>query len=175
MSAPGKSPRESEREIPGTLRVALKEGMLILLLAVLFGLAYTALTQKGLFGRSQAPMTYSLPEGGVPETITVEEARELHSSDRGMFIDTRGEEAYNAGHIPGAINIPLSELEAELAFLREVSSEKVLIPYCDGSTCHSSREFASRLVASGIFNVKLFFGGWEEWKTARLPTAAPLL
>jgi rhodanese-related sulfurtransferase len=172
MSPSNKS--DSSSGIPGTLRLALKEGLFILFSAVLLGLAYTAISEKGLFGPPSAPMEYSLPEADrSPETITLDEAQDLHFSEKAVFIDTRGDTAYRAGHIPGAINIPLPELEQEVEFLKEVSLGKVLIPYCDGSACHSSVEFSTRLMASGISNIKVFFGGWEEWTAARLPTAIP--
>lgn len=152
------------------LSVALREALLILAAAVFLSLAYAAITQKGLFSR---PQGVSLSSGkgvsGTPETITLEEAEELFASGKAAFIDTRDEFSYRDGHIRGAIHIPLDQLPVNKEFLRTLAAEKVLVPYCDGARCHSSMEFGSRLFAAGISEVKIFFGGWEEWTARQLP------
>jgi rhodanese-related sulfurtransferase len=152
-------------------RTALRESLLILAAAVFLSLAYAAITQKGLFFRPQA---VSLSSGtgvsGTPETITLEEAEELFASGKAAFIDTRDEFSYREGHIRSAIHVPLDQLPVNKEFLRTLSAEKVLVPYCNGTTCHSSMEFGKRLLAVGISEVKIFFGGWEEWTARQLPT-----
>ena len=157
-----------------SFRVAGREAVFLLVSAILLGLIYTGITQKGLFSRSQG-LRLSSPSAGpkVAEVITLEDAKVFHASGKALFIDTRGEGAFMAGHIPDAINVPIDDLEEEIDFLREASQEKILIPYCDGSGCHSSLEFSRRLADSGISNIKIFLGGWDEWKAARLPIVSP--
>lgn len=46
---------------------------------------------------------------------------------RAVFVDVRSKESYDAGHIKGAISIPLSEL---LGRLRELPPRKFIITYC---------------------------------------------
>jgi len=154
-----------------TLRTALRESLLILAAAVFLALAYGAITQKGLFSR---PQGVSLSSGkgvsGTPETITVEVARGLFESGRAAFLDVRNELSFREGHIRGAMHVGLEDLPLEINFLRALSAEKVLVPYCDGAECHSSVEFGRRLYALGISGVKIFFGGWEEWTASGLPT-----
>lgn len=171
MRRQGSSDFETVSDAPGGIRVALHEALFILISSVLLAFAYTAVTQKGIFSRSPDHVV-SKDQVRSPEVVTVEQARVLHSSGKVLFIDTREESSYRTGHIQGAVNVPLPELEAELIFLKEISSEKILVPYCDGSSCHSSLEFSNRLLAEGISNIKVFFGGWEEWTAARLPMAS---
>jgi hydroxyacylglutathione hydrolase len=158
-----------------SFRIALREASFILAAAVFLGFTYTALTQKGFFSRHL--ILSGSPESEIqvpPEIISLEEARELFASGKAVFIDTRDEFAYRYGRIKGAINIPLEELAVRLDSLKGLSTEKILIPYCDGTNCHSSVEFANRLFAAGISRVKIFFGGWEEWMAAQLPAETSL-
>lgn len=157
--------------VPGAFRTALKEALIILFSAFFLGSVYSSVMHKGLFGRPHLPKPASLSKpAGSPEAITVGEAEKYHSSGKALFIDTRSESIYRAGHIEGAMNIQLNQIEGEIEFLKEISSEKILIVYCDGSACHSSIEFSSRLLSCGVTNIRVFFGGWEEWSAARLPT-----
>jgi len=158
-----------------SLRIAFREACLILFAAVFLALAYTAVTQKGLFAGKT--LLSGSPESAVPvppEIISLDEAREFFASGKAVFIDTRDEFAYRHGHIKGATNIPMEDLAARLDTLKGLSSGRTLIPYCDGTNCHSSIEFANRLFAAGISRVKIFFGGWEEWTAGQLPVETSL-
>lgn len=59
--------------------------------------------------------------------IARDEAIKMVNQKKAIFIDVRSKEAYDMGHIPGAISIPLSEL---MGRLNEVPPHKFLIPYC---------------------------------------------
>lgn len=158
------------------LRLAIREALLISVVATILGFAYAALSQKGIFSvHSPSPMLLTSDAGLSPEMIQIEEAQELFGSGTAVFIDTREEWDYRAGHIKGAVNIPLVEFDARIDSLKDLPGDKVLITYCDGTECSSSIEFANRLYSTGISNVKIFFGGWEEWKSSQLPveTSAP--
>ena len=103
------------------------------------------------------------------EMITLAAAQELFASNNLLFIDARHEFDYQAGHIRGAVNIPLKMFDAQLARLNTIARDKLLIVYCDGAECNSSIELAVKLTESGFTNVKVFFGGWQEWSSAGLP------
>ncbi len=55
------------------------------------------------------------------------EAIKLVKEKKAIFVDVRPKESYDAGHIKGAISIPLSEL---IARLRELPPKKFIITYC---------------------------------------------
>ena len=101
--------------------------------------------------------------------ISLATAKELFESNNALFIDARHEFDYQAGHIRGAVNIALNKFDTHLTRLNKISKDKLLIVYCDGAECNSSIELAVKLMESGFTNVKVFFGGWQEWNSAKLP------
>lgn len=55
------------------------------------------------------------------------EAIKMVKESKAVFVDVRSKDSYDAGHIKGAINIPLSEL---MGRLRELPPKKFIITYC---------------------------------------------
>jgi rhodanese-related sulfurtransferase/DNA-binding HxlR family transcriptional regulator len=86
-------------------------------------------------------------------------------------LDVRPPEEYAAGHLPGAINIPLSDLEKHLSTL-PIDSE--VVAYCRGPYCVLAYEAVARLRARGYAAWRLV-DGFPEWKKAgfEVETAAP--
>jgi len=67
-------------------------------------------------------------------------------------LDVRPIEEYNAGHIPGALSIPLKELERRLA---ELPCDQEIVAYCRGPYCVLSMEAVEMLQAKGFHAVRL--------------------
>jgi rhodanese-related sulfurtransferase len=104
--------------------------------------------------------------------ITLQEAEGLFSVGGALFIDSRPEEAFQAGHILGAENIPFEERKAEDVFdLPSLLTEGIVVIYCDGSECNSSLELAKVLHQKGLKDIRVFFGGWVEWVREGLPVS----
>lgn len=80
-------------------------------------------------------------------------------------IDVRPQEEYRAGHVPGAINVPLSELEKRL---REFDRDKEVIAYCRGPYCVLAFEAVARLRRKGL-PARRLEDGFPEWQLAGLP------
>ncbi|MEG3641322.1 rhodanese-like domain-containing protein [Magnetococcus sp. PR-3] len=80
-------------------------------------------------------------------------------------LDVRPPEEYAAGHLPGAINIPLKELEARLA---QLPSGQEVVAYCRGPYCVLSFETVAILRAKGI-KARRLQDGMPEWRLAGLP------
>jgi len=148
------------------LRQSLHEAFLLIIAAVFLGAAYTFVTHQGFFLKTQAVQPAA---ASTMEMITLAAAKDLFESNNSIFIDARHEFDYQAGHIRGAVNIPLKMFDAQFTLLNKISKDKVLIVYCDGAECNSSIELAVKLTDSGFTNVKVFFGGWQEWNSAGLP------
>lgn len=102
--------------------------------------------------------------------IMLPEAEELFSMNETLFIDSRIADAFKAGHIYGAVNIPYDD-KIDTIILDELSvpKEKSLVVYCDGSQCQSSVGLAKLLHDQGFTNIRVFFGGWKEWQMEGLP------
>lgn len=83
-------------------------------------------------------------------------------------LDVRPEDEFAVGHLPGALNIPLAELERRLG---ELPVDKEVIAYCRGPYCVLSFEAVSALRARGYL-VHRLEDGYPEWKAAGLPVEA---
>jgi rhodanese-related sulfurtransferase/DNA-binding transcriptional ArsR family regulator len=80
-------------------------------------------------------------------------------------LDVRPAEEYAAGHVPGAINIPLSELEKHL---NELKTTQEVVAYCRGPHCILAFDAVEKLRAKGITAHRME-DGFPEWKLAGLP------
>jgi len=82
-------------------------------------------------------------------------------------LDVRPEDEYLRGHLPGAANIPLAELEERLA---ELDPEREVIAYCRGAYCVFSFEAVAALRARGR-SARRLEDGFPEWRAAGLPVS----
>jgi rhodanese-related sulfurtransferase len=80
-------------------------------------------------------------------------------------LDVRPEDEFTLGHVPGAINIPLGELERRL---RELPMDREIVAYCRGPYCVLSFEAVAALRVRG-FKARRLEDGLPEWKAAGLP------
>jgi ArsR family transcriptional regulator len=85
------------------------------------------------------------------------------------LIDTRPEEEFAAGHLPGAINLPLGELKRRL---RELPRDQEIVAYCRGPYCVLSYEAVAELRKRGFKAFRLE-DGYPEWKAAGLQVEQP--
>lgn len=83
-------------------------------------------------------------------------------------LDVRPEDEFALGHLPGALNIPLAELERRLG---ELPKDQEVIAYCRGPYCVLSFEAVAALRARG-YRVRRLEDGYPEWKAAGLPIEA---
>lgn len=83
-------------------------------------------------------------------------------------LDVRPEEEFAVGHLPGALNIPLAELERRLG---ELPADREVIAYCRGPYCVLSFEAVAALRERG-YRVHRLEDGYPEWKAAGLPIEA---
>ena len=92
--------------------------------------------------------------------ITAEEAKKLMDSEEGCIIlDVRTREEYDQGHIPGAILIPNTEIEAKAADLLPDKDQLILV-YCRSG--RRSKLAAQSLADLGYTNIREF-GGILDW------------
>jgi rhodanese-related sulfurtransferase/predicted transcriptional regulator len=80
-------------------------------------------------------------------------------------LDVRPPEEYAAGHVPGALNIPVKEL---ITHLEALPHDQEVVAYCRGPYCVLAFEAVSQLRAHG-FRARRLEDGFPEWKTAGLP------
>jgi len=88
-------------------------------------------------------------------------------------LDVRPPEEYAAGHVPGAVNIPLQELEQRLEELDTQDDNREIIAYCRGPHCVLAFDAVARLREKGM-KARRLEDGYPEWKTAGLPVEESL-
>jgi rhodanese-related sulfurtransferase len=85
-------------------------------------------------------------------------------------LDVRPEDEFQQGHLPGALNIPLAQLERRLA---ELPPDREVVAYCRGPWCVLSFEAVAALRQRG-YRARRLEDGFPEWKVAGLPTGSTL-
>lgn len=85
----------------------------------------------------------------------------LNNGEKIVVVDARKAFAYQEEHIPGAINIPHKEMDAER--LKDLNKDVLYVCYCDGIGCNASTKGSLNLTQHG-FKVKELLGGLEWWK-----------
>jgi rhodanese-related sulfurtransferase len=85
-----------------------------------------------------------------------------------VVIDARSRDAYEAGHIPGAMSFPHREMTADST--ARLDRGKVYVVYCDGIGCNGSTKGAYKLASLG-FRVKELLGGLDWWRRDGHPIA----
>jgi rhodanese-related sulfurtransferase len=144
----------------------LRRGVLICLAASSLGILVNAVSPRGIPLLGPVP----LRGGNGIEEIPLEEAWALHKEGRGVFVDARSAKEYRAGHIPRALLLSPDAFEETVSSWKDLlPADTLLITYCGGEGCESSRDVAALLIEEGYRRVKVFFGGWEQWKKAGYP------
>ena len=85
------------------------------------------------------------------------------------MIDVRPPDEFEAGHLPGAVNIPLKDLEQQLTALPE---GREVVAYCRGTWCVLSFEAVATLRRKGV-SARRLEEGYPEWRAAGLPVEGP--
>lgn len=80
-------------------------------------------------------------------------------------LDVRPAEEFAAGHLPGAINVPVAELGK---LLKDLAKSKEVVAYCRGPYCLMSFDAVELLRAKG-YKARRLDGGLPEWRSAGLP------
>ncbi|MQA98033.1 MAG: metalloregulator ArsR/SmtB family transcription factor [Streptosporangiales bacterium] len=108
-----------------------------------------------------------LGEDGATE-VTREELRARVAAGEVVLLDVRPAEEYRAGHIPGALSVPVEELAGRIAGL---SADTDIVVYCRGEYCALAYDAVRLLGDHGRRAIRLN-DGMLEWRLAGLPVAA---
>jgi rhodanese-related sulfurtransferase len=115
-------------------------------------------------GQIRELLADSEQQPGRLEGISREELRQRLQEGGMTLLDVRSPQEYALGHLPGAINIPVEELEQRLA---ELPAGQELVAYCRGPYCVLSHNAAALLRAKG-FRVRRLDDGFVDWQAAGL-------
>lgn len=107
--------------------------------------------------------TLFLSENSPKQSLSIEELEKKLACGEMILIDVRPSIEYFHAHIPGAISIPLSELEKKI---NEFPENKQIVAYCRGVHCHMSANAITLIEQHGIEAIRLPYGV-SDWKFQR--------
>ncbi|MEU8883340.1 ArsR/SmtB family transcription factor [Streptomyces hydrogenans] len=106
---------------------------------------------------------YLGPDAGAE--LTREELRARVAAGSVVVLDVRPVEEYLAGHIPGAVSIPVDELASRV---HELPEQTEIVVYCRGEYCVLAYDAVRMLTERGRRAIRLH-DGMVEWRLAELP------
>ena len=106
-----------------------------------------------------------LKDRGAMETVDAVGLMERLADESVVVLDVRPEEEHRAGHIPGALSVPVTSLEAALQVLPK---DKAVVAYCRGPYCVFSDE-AVAFLKTRDYRASRLAEGFPEWRAAGLP------
>lgn len=146
------------------LRISLVQCAAFAVVTLLCGLLYHFDVDGGLLTNSNA--ISAIQENNRGSFIPKIGERKVHKllDDDTVFIDARFTRDYKAGHIEGAISVPVdaNDVERQKA-TAEISKDADIVLYCQSSLCKYAEIVAIKLIEDGFSNICIFRGGWTEW------------
>jgi len=143
----------------------VQRALVIVLAGAVLGLAANAVSPRRI--------PYLSPPKTPPpaqDTVTLKEAQDLWTGGTGFFLDARAAADYAAGHIAGAVSLPVEEFDDHYPQVAGMlTPDSTIVAYCDGQECDLSHRLMTRLHDLGYHHVRLLVNGWTAWHTAGLP------
>lgn len=105
-------------------------------------------------------------QGGAGGGLSTAEAVQLINHERAVVIDVCGVAEFAAGHVGGAKNVPLGDLESRLTAVVKNKTLPLVMVCARGSRAKSAVAIAQKL---GYAKAQVLAGGLKAWKDAGLP------
>lgn len=160
------------------LRRILLETVVLGVLAVAVGLSLNfkivfnafsgkAVSTAGVVAGNDQPQAGTSQEpAALPVPVALDELDDL-LADGAVLVDARNSVAFAAGHLPGAVSLPLGDFsQLRAGFTAKIPLTTTLITYCSGFGCPDSFDLGVLLLAAGYQDVLVYEGGVPEWRDA---------
>ena len=103
-------------------------------------------------------------------TVTADELlQKIEGEHEFVLVDALAPMVYAHSHLPGAINLPPSDVNPERLARRIPDRSTEIVVYCSNPNCEDSIATGERLQALGYTNVLHYAGGKDEWRARGLP------
>ncbi len=97
-------------------------------------------------------------------------AKKMYDSGSFLFVDARSRADFVAGHVKGAVSLPIGEFDAGIHdFLDRYSPETGIVAYCSGRNCEDSHQLAQLFLDFGYARVNVMIDGYPGWKAEGYP------
>ena len=104
----------------------------------------------------------------MTDHITRDDLRALIDTGAVTVVETLAAPYFESGHLPGAINIPHTEVKA-LAPQLLGDKDAPIVTYCSNTACPNSGVALAQLRKLGYTNVRKYAEGKQDWEAAGLP------
>ena len=111
-------------------------------------------------------LAWPMVRGANTGSLTAQGAVQLINRERAVVVDVREPEEFAAGHVTGAKNVPLNQLEQKLAATVKNKSLPLLLVCATGARAQRAVATAKKL---GYEQAQAVAGGLKSWKDANLP------
>lgn len=115
---------------------------------------------------SAAMLLLPLAKGGAGGSLTAANAVQLINREKAVVIDVCEPEEYAAGHVKGARNVPLGELQERLPGMVKNKALPVVLVCAKGARAARAEGVAKKL---GYARAQALAGGMKAWREANLP------
>lgn len=109
-----------------------------------------------------APMLKAGAQGGLTAAMAVQ----LINREKAVVIDVCGADEYSAGHVVGAKNVPLADLESRLPVVVKNKALPLIMVCASGARAARAAAVAQKL---GYANAQVLSGGIKAWSAAGMP------
>ena len=122
-------------------------------------IAAMGVTVVALVGLSRADTQHP---PGQELLIEYAEFQPLHETKSVLVVDVRDADSFANGRIPGAMHVPVRDIETKLGSVKKAAKGRVIVTYCSCPTEASSLRAAKALSTAGL-TAKALVGGFPTW------------
>lgn len=144
--------------------LSLIQASIFVFAAVIVSFLYHFINNEGFLAHANATAPIQQAHAGsfIPKIDTALVEKLLKSN--AIIIDARLPKDFEAGHLEGAINVPINYNDEErLNIMGKISKDAKLVVYCQSNSCFYAEKLAAQLMADGFENIDIYGGGWNEW------------
>jgi rhodanese-related sulfurtransferase len=143
------------------------EAVIVCVSAALLAFVWHLVVNEGFFQNPSAVATAKASHNSLflPK-LTLDQLAQRLRSEKQLVVDARFVRDFAAGHIEGAINIPVDSTPQQvLKALAGVPSDTPIVVYCQSKGCGFADVIASLLAFNGYADVSTYPGGWAAWES----------
>jgi len=146
--------------------------VVIAAISIILGFANNYINPNGVAISKERPVAKAAEDAAIadstnslqqPIAVDKEQVKRLVREEAAVLLDARLPEEYAAGHLPGAINVPLDMLGDYINIIKSLPKDSWIISYCDGPPCDKGQMLADELFGNGFFKVGYYDAGMDDW------------